>query len=58
MKKKSKKIMDVITGIMFIALLVFASGFDRATTFTYIGISVCFAWLLFAVGMNLKGAKK
>ena len=48
MKKKNRKTLNVITGIAFIALLLFASGVDHATTATYVGMGISGAWLLFA----------
>lgn len=53
--KKSKRILNVITGVAFIAFMVFASGFDQATTANYVGMVACLAWLLFAV---LRGVRK
>ena len=52
--KKSKQILNVITGVAFIAFMVFASGFDRATTANYVGMAVCGLWLLFAGWRGVK----
>ena len=55
MKELKKKIMEVITAIVFVALLIFASGIDQARIANYIGISVCVAWLgFFAITRRFK----
>ena len=36
-----KKINDFLACVSFIALLVFASGMDHATVFSYIGLAIC-----------------
>lgn len=45
--KGKKKLMEVITGIVAVALLVFVSGMEHPTVFNYVGTFVCVAWLVF-----------
>ena len=39
------KVFNILTGIAFICLLIFASGLDHATLWNWVGTIVCALWL-------------
>ena len=51
------KVFNILTGIAFISLLIFASGLDNPRPFNWIGMAVCSVWLGIAGIRRLYGQR-